>query len=126
MLTPHFSHLYPCRVSGQFPPPPPDNSPWTVAPHQFPPGQFPPGQFPLRSISPWSIPPQDNSPLGQLPPRIIAPWTVAPRAFLPVGEFPPSTPLSLFRQEINNIVYMLKIYTLTDEISTTYHILQCM
>ena len=95
---------------------PPDNSPLDNSPLT---------QFPPRSIAPWSIPPQDNSPLGQLPPRIIAPWTVAPHAFFPPRTIPPLNP-SFFVQtrNRNNIVCMLKICTLTKEVSTTYHVLQ--
>ena len=105
-------------VSGQFPP---GQFPRTVAPHQFPP----------RSISPWIIPPLVNSPPGLFPPRSIAPQENCPLDSCPPCLFPPRTipPLnpSFFVQtrNKNNIVCMLKIYTLTNEVSTTYHISQC-
>ena len=102
---------------GQFPPDscPPPIPPWTVPPGQFPPRSIAPGQFPPGLFPPRSIGPQDNCPLNSCPPCLFPPRTI-----------PPLNP-SFFVQtrNRNNIVCMLKIYTLTNEVSTTYHISQC-
>ena len=128
-----FFKVLPCleSVSGQFPPGqcPPDRCPppipsWTIPPRTIPPYV----NCPLNN-SPWSIPPP---PPGQFPPRSIAPQDNCPLDSCPPFLFPPRAippPLnpSFFVQarNRNNIVCMLKIYTLTNEVSTTYHILQC-
>ena len=111
------------------------SSPRTIPPGQLPPtnsplDNSPPGQFPPRVSCPLDNSPLVNSPPGQFPPRSIAPQDNCSLDSCPPCLFPPRTipPLnpSFFVQtrNRNNIVCMLKIYTLTNELSTTYHILQ--